>query len=178
LLILVLMMPVMAQAQQDVAEAGDQRRDAGGSCSAPEYRQFDFWIGDWNVTSNGEPAGTNSITAVHGGCALTERWQGAGEGGISGSSFNIYDQATSRWHQTWVDSTGTLLQLDGGLVGGTMVLSGERVARDGSGMVLHRISWTPGADGSVRQLWEASKDGGENWTVVFDGRYQRASNRR
>ncbi len=54
-----------------------------------------------------------------------------------------------------------------------MVMSGERPARDGSGMVRHRISWTPGEDGSVRQLWEASKDGGATWNVLFDGLYVR-----
>jgi hypothetical protein len=27
----------------------------------------------------------------------------------------------------------------------------------------------PGKDGSVRQLWESSADGGRTWTTVFDG---------
>lgn len=146
---------------------------AGGPCAAPEYRQFDFWIGDWEVTQGGDQAGTNSIYPVYGGCALKENWQGTGEGGISGSSFNIYDQATQRWHQTWVDSSGSLLLLDGGLVDGSMVLTGQRPTRDGSGQATHRITWTPNDDGSVRQLWEASKDGGSTWSVVFDGHYVR-----
>ena len=93
-----------------------------GTCEEAEYRQFDFWIGDWTVTSGGEAAGTNSIHPVHGGCALEENWQGTGEGGISGSSFNIYDNATGKWHQTWVDANGGLLLLDGGVVDGSMVL--------------------------------------------------------
>ena len=107
--------------------------------------------------------------------SLIENWQGAGPGGVSGTSFNIYDRATGRWHQTWVDSTGLLLQLDGGLVDGVMVLSGKRPAPDGKGQTLHRISWTPAADGSVRQLWEASTDGGGNWAVLFDGHYEHKS---
>jgi len=150
-----------------------QEPDPTGPCSGPEYRQFDFWIGDWSVSSNGEPAGTNNVRSVHGGCAIQENWQGTGEGGISGSSYNIYDRAADHWHQTWVDSSGTLLQLDGGMKDGSMVLSGERPARDGGGVVLHRISWTPAADGSVRQLWEASQDGGRSWSVLFDGLYVR-----
>ena len=154
------------------AEEGESPTAApGGPCSAAEYRQFDFWIGDWEVTQGGEPAGVNSVHPVHGGCALRENWQGTGEGGISGSSFNIYDQATGKWHQTWVDSSGSLLLLDGGLVDGSMVLTGQRPTRDGSGQATHRITWTPNEDGSVRQLWEASKDGGSTWSVVFDGHY-------
>jgi len=145
------------------------------TCNATEYRQFDFWIGEWTVTSGDQPAGTNSIQKIHGGCALQENWQGEGAGGISGTSFNIYDQATGNWHQTWVDSSGTLLQLDGGLSDGAMVLSGQRPARDGNGRVLHKISWTPNPDGTVSQLWEASTDRGQSWKVLFDGLYTRDS---
>lgn len=143
------------------------------TCSTESYRQFDFWIGDWEVSENGQPAGTNSIASIMGGCALQESWQGSGPGGLSGTSFNIYDRANDRWHQTWIDSSGTLLQLDGGLVDGKMVLSGERPKRDGSGMALHRITWTPNEDGTVRQYWEASTDDGASWTVLFDGLYVR-----
>jgi len=171
LLPLMLLLPLAATAQETDSESPPPAKP----CSSAEYRQFDFWIGDWNVTSGTDPAGTNSIHLIHGGCALQENWQGAGEGGISGTSFNIYDQATGRWHQTWVDDSGTLLLLDGGLVDGVMVLSGQRPARDGSGMAQHRISWTANPDGSVRQLWEASKDDGGNWAVLFDGRYVKAS---
>jgi hypothetical protein len=167
LLSLALFLPMAAAAQ----ESGPESPGPATTCSSPEYRQFDFWIGDWNVTSAEEPAGTNSIHPIHNGCALQENWQGSGEGGISGSSFNIYDQSSDRWHQTWVDASGTLLQLDGSLSDGVMVLGGQRPSRDGSGMVQHRISWTPNPDGSVRQLWEASRDEGDSWTVLFDGLY-------
>jgi hypothetical protein len=167
LLSLALLLPMAAAAQE--VDSGSPA--PAKTCISAEYSQFDFWIGDWNVTSGGEPAGTNSIHPVHNGCALQENWQGAGEGGISGSSFNIYDQSSGRWHQTWVDSSGTLLQLDGSLIDGVMVLGGQRPSRDGSGMVQHRISWTSNTDGSVRQYWEASKDEGDSWTVLFDGLY-------
>jgi hypothetical protein len=170
LTLLILLIPLALAAQEDAPAP------AAGPCDAPEYRQFDFWIGDWNVTSGEQVAGTNSIHKVHGGCALQENWQGAGAGGISGSSFNIYDQATGKWHQTWVDASGTLLQLDGGVVDGSMVLSGSRPAQNG-GTALHRISWTPNADGSVRQLWEASQDDGGSWSVLFDGLYVKSDPR-
>src|SRR5579885_2705911 len=32
-------------------------------CSTPEYAQFDFWLGDWDVTvPGGKPAGHNLVT--------------------------------------------------------------------------------------------------------------------
>jgi len=143
-------------------------------CSTGKFRQFDFWVGDWNVTSNGEQAGTNSIHPIHNGCVLMENWQGAGTGGISGSSFNLYDQANDRWHQTWVDDNGNLLELNGGWREGSMVMEGPRPAANGNGTTTHRITWTPNEDGTVRQLWEASQDG-QTWTVLFDGLYEKES---
>ncbi len=166
---LLLLLPLAAPvAAQDPVEPA-----ASAACAAPEHRQFDFWLGRWNVTSGDRTAGSNEVRSIHGGCALQENWVGAGPGGISGSSLNLYDRASGRWHQTWVDSGGNLLQLDGGLVDGAMVMVGEQAAAGGRGGIRHRITWTPAEDGSVRQLWEASQDGGANWSVLFDGLYQR-----
>ncbi|HEX7964079.1 MAG TPA: hypothetical protein VF651_00025 [Gammaproteobacteria bacterium] len=139
-------------------------------CSAPEYAQFDFWLGDWDVTNPaGKPAGHNRITKEYGGCVLQEHWTGAG--GSVGSSFNIYDPVRKVWHQTWVDNGGTLLEIEGGLKDGSMVMSGEQVQADGS-KLLNRITWTP-KDGAVRQHWEVSSDGGKTWKTVFDGLYRK-----
>ena len=170
---LVLSIPAVAQ---ETGETAPEVKRA--PCEAAAHRQFDFWLGDWNVTANGVPAGTNSVVAIQDGCVLQENWKGSGVGGITGTSFNVFDRATGRWHQTWVDASGTLLQLDGGLVDGVMVLEGERPSPNGKGTALHRISWAPADDGSVRQLWEASQDGGNTWNVIFDGLYTRADSSR
>ena len=167
LIALSLIVSLAAVAQEQPAPAVDPIT----TCPDDAYRQFDFWIGDWDVSSNDQPAGTNSIQPILGGCALQENWQGTGVGGLSGKSFNIYDQANDRWHQTWVDSSGTLLELNGGLINGAMMMEGKRPKRDGSGMAHHRITWTPNEDGSVRQYWEASGDSGATWSVLFDGLY-------
>jgi hypothetical protein len=144
------------------------------ACTSSEHRQFDFWLGDWEVRGPaGRVAGTNRISKEFGGCVLQERYD-TGRG-YSGSSFNIYDASRKRWHQTWVDTSGMLLQLDGGLVDGKMVLEGETVSATAA-RVRHRITWTPNADGSVRQFWESTNASGE-WTVTFDGRYTKTSTR-
>ncbi len=139
------------------------------ACAADEHRQFDFWVGSWEVTTpDGEVAGTNEIDRLMDGCALRERWQG--RRGMTGTSLNAYDPHTGTWHQTWVDDRGGFLLLSGGLEEGSMVLSGEM--RDEEGPVTHRITWTPLDDGQVRQLWEVRR-GAEDWEVVFDGLYTR-----
>ena len=105
---------------------------------------------------------------------MQEEWRGASGG--TGTSLNIFDAATGRWHQTWVGNDGLLLQLDGGLKGGSMELAGATASANGA-RTLHRIRWTPfgGQPARVRQLWESSTDGGRTWLVAFDGTYTRKS---
>ena len=97
------------------------------ACTSAEHHQFDFWIGEWNVTlPNGKYAGTNRIEPILTGCVLRETWSGAG--GMHGTSYNIYDAAARHWHQTWVDDGGSLLQLDGAFQDGKMVVPESRRA--------------------------------------------------
>ena len=140
-------------------------------CSTPEHRQFDFWVGDWNVKDpQGAQAGTNLITREFDGCVIQEHW--VGERGMRGGSFNIYSAATKTWHQSWVDSNGTLLLLEGEFKDGKMQLAGEGPTPQG-GKRMHKISWEPRKDGTVRQFWQLSDDSGKTWTVAFDGTYER-----
>jgi len=142
-------------------------------CTAPEYRQFDFWAGRWNVTNPaGKKAGTNEIERILGGCVLRENWKGAD--GSTGTSLNVYDAPSRKWHQTWVDGGGGLLLLAGEFRDGKMVLEGTRPTRNG-GVVQNRITWQSigGGPARVRQLWESSSDGGKSWKTVFDGTYVR-----
>jgi len=139
-------------------------------CSAPEYRQFDFWVGSWNVfDAAGQQVGTNTIERTLDGCALHERWKSAGQ--HWGFSYNIFNRTSGTWHQSWVDNGGLLLLIDGGLADGKMVLAGTTAGVQGP--VLNRITWTPLARDSVRQLWETSNDQGTTWAVAFDGLYVR-----
>jgi hypothetical protein len=135
-------------------------------CQEPERRQFDFWLGDWEVaTADGTVRGRNVIESIEGGCALRESYV-TGRG-YSGTSYNFFDPVRKLWHQTWIDNQGSPLYLDGNFEAGRMVLRGDL------GGTLQRITWTPLADGRVRQLWESSTDGGSTWTTAFDGYYSR-----
>ena len=144
-------------------------------CESSEHRQFDFWVGHWDVFGPaGKKIGENRIELIADGCALLEQW--TGNGGVTGKSLNIYDTLDRRWHQTWVDNSGTLLMLAGHLIDRSMVMSMAGPSpTDPKATVLQRITWTPASDGgSVRQLWELSSDAGKSWTVLFNGRYVRA----
>lgn len=145
-----------------------------GPCLSEAHRAFDFWIGTWDVyRPNGQKVGVNEIGSAMGGCVLHERYSA---GAYHGESFNTFDAARGVWHQTWVDNQGALLLLEGGVTDGAMILSGETTDAQGA-KTLQRITWTRLEDDGtrVRQLWEVSNDGGQTWTVAFDGEYRRVA---
>jgi hypothetical protein len=143
---------------------------AAGACEAGEHRQFDFWLGEWNVkTPNGQIAGVNVITSEYGGCVIHERYTTSR--GFSGESLNAYDPGRKVWHQTWVDTAGSVLLIEGGMRDGSMVLEGETTGADGQ-VTKHRITYTPNDKGGLRQHWESSGADGK-WTTTFDGAYSR-----
>jgi len=140
-------------------------------CAAPVHHEFDFWIGDWDVTTpDGKPAGTNRIEAVLGGCALLEHWEGRGGG--AGKSLTLWVAADRQWNQTWVDASGNRVVLTGGLDGARMVLRNAWTGPDGARM-RSELSWAPQPDGSVRQVWRQSRDDGATYQTTFDGIYRR-----
>jgi hypothetical protein len=147
--------------------------EAGAACRSGPYRQFDFWLGTWQVSVNGgPPASASMITGALDGCAVLEHWHGAGGG--EGRSLNVYDRADGRWHQHWVENSGFYpLRLDGGLVHGEMVMQGSYPDPVGSGKVFtSRYSWSRLPNHDVRQAVQQSLDGGATFgPVTFDGRY-------
>jgi tetratricopeptide (TPR) repeat protein len=140
---------------------------------APEFRQFDFWVGEWDVTPNGAPPGTlpsaSSIQLILEGCVLLESWTSTG---YAGKSFNLFEPATRRWRQVWVDTQGSMHLYQGEAREGNLYFTGES-ASAGGGKVLYQLAFLRHGRDGVRQLWEQSTDGGKTWSVAFDGIYRR-----
>ncbi|HEX6059645.1 MAG TPA: hypothetical protein VFZ11_11600 [Gemmatimonadaceae bacterium] len=145
----------------------------GDACVRPEHRQFDFWLGEWDVLDpTGETLlGTNVVERALDGCLVTESWTDAG--GNRGRSINSYDAAEGSWVQMWVAAGGGfggVLIMEGGLRGNRMVMSGDRVFADFPGFVLRdTYEWTPLEDGTVRQYATVEPEVFSPW----DGRYHR-----
>ncbi len=141
-------------------------------CSAAEYRQMDFWVGDWVVIDrqSGQAVGESRIELLYDGCVLRENWASAG---FLGGSLTGYWKADGKWHQTWVDQTGALRQFAGGLDAyGRMVLVARQPA-PGAATTLVRMTFTANADGTVRQYSDLSQDGGATWRTRYDFLYTR-----
>src|SRR5919201_5250136 len=69
-------------------------------------QQFNFWLGEWNVTWGEDGKGTNHIERILDGKIIQENFVAPDLHGISVSS---YDPERKLWCQTWVDNNGTYL---------------------------------------------------------------------
>jgi hypothetical protein len=138
------------------------------------FREFDFWLGDWEVhQANGQFAGTNSIRREEAGCVLTEHWTSASGG--TGSSINYVDKTTGEWVQVWNSENGGQIYIRGGLTPDGMLLEGHLHSVGTGTTTPFRGLWTPLEDGRVRQYFEQSVDGGQSWSSWFEGFYTRKS---
>ena len=144
------------------------------ACATPQHRQFDFWVGAWDVY----PTGTDRLVAHslierrYDGCAIRENWMPLR--GQGGGSFSAWRPGTSSWRQTWVDSSGAWVEFTGGMDGEAMVLTGPWAGPNG-GVGLVRMRYTRAANGAVRQHGQVSTDNGTTWTNSFDYTYRPAA---
>jgi hypothetical protein len=140
----------------------------------PEYDEFDFWLGNWEVrTTDGSLAGHNTITKEQGGCVVREQWQGVGGG--TGMSTNFYLPSRGQWRQVWVGSSGTIIDVTGGIIDGEMRMEGTIEYVRQERVVAFRATWSQNADGSiVRQRMEEFDIGTSSWRPWFDGLYRRS----
>ena len=90
------------------------------SCSGPEFRTLDFWVGEWIAEDEkGQRIGTNKITRdEYGDCVITEHFK-MGDGSMIGHSVSMYRPGLKQWRQNWVDSQGSYFDLVGGPVTGS-----------------------------------------------------------
>jgi hypothetical protein len=136
-------------------------------CSSAEARQFDFWVGEWIGTwksRNGAIGqGTNRIESILGGCVIHENFQSEGPQPLIGRSYSVWSPRLKRWQQTWVDSSGSYLDLNGEFADGKMVLLRDGILGNGkpgkqrmtfSNIRKDRFDWD----------WDTSEDGGKSWT--------------
>ena len=135
------------------------------------FHDFDFWLGEWNVYKYGTDTlvGQSKIEPIIDSLGIRETYHAAGSK-YHGTSLNKYNPLLKTWEQFWVDNGGLSLHIKGGFEGNKMVMEG--VSYYPKGKVHERISWHNLSDGTVRQVWEQSRDEGKTWKKVFDGLYK------
>jgi hypothetical protein len=167
--------PALAQAAPtapgNAAAAPAAAAAAAAPCADAEHHQFDFWVGRWDVyRPDGRLVAHSLIESVY-GCGIRENWMPLS--GHDGGSLSIYVPAEHAWQQYWIDSSGNRVVFTGGFNGSAMIITGTWPASpQATTGPLVRMTYTRGADGSVRQFGEQSTDQGHSWTTGFDFTYR------
>lgn len=142
-------------------------------CASEKYRQFDFWVGNWNVyNAKGALIGTNKILKLSNACAIQENWESK-TSPSKGTSYNFYNKTDDAWHQVWVDNSGFSLNLSGTYAKGKMVLKSP-IVKGKKGDYYNQVTWSKNTDGSVTQVWELLDTNGKIVQEVFRGIYKKA----
>ncbi len=131
-------------------------------------RQFDFWLGDWELTWGENMHGTNRIERIMDGAVIQENFEGAG---YTGMSVSVFSKEDNRWRQTWVDSSGSYLDFVGEFVDGKMILIRNGVVEEKP--VKQRMIWYDITDNDFQWNWERSDDKGASWQIIWKIQYQR-----
>ena len=140
----------------------------------PVYRQFDFWIGEWDVYGlNGKKAGDSKIELILDSCIILENWKSA-NGGYAGKSFNTYNAVSKQWQQTWVDNRGGSTEfLEGQFDSNKMIFRTMPFSYSKDTVAIRRLTFYNLTPGKVRQHGEISKDNGSTWKTEYDLEYRR-----
>ncbi|MES2649087.1 MAG: hypothetical protein V4717_19575 [Bacteroidota bacterium] len=169
--ILILLTFVCQVSSQTVAPASPCRVD-------PTYRQFDFWLGNWDVYNlKGKKAGDSKISLILDSCIILEEWSGMpGPGGTTykGKSFNTYDASTRQWQQHWVDNVGSSTHYSlGKFEGDKITFSTTPVSYTKDSIVVMKLTFFNLGSDKVRQLGEISNNNGNTWSPQYDLEYRR-----
>lgn len=144
-------------------------------CEMREQKQFEFWVGEWDLTYPGQNGGTahasNSIKRILDGCVVQESFSGDTAAPLRGTSVSTFDALSGHWKQTWVDNQGGYLDFVGDFKDGQMIL--QRETTKNGAKVLQRMVWKNITANEFDWSWEASKDGGKTWQVNWPIHYKR-----
>lgn len=159
------------------AVALGQQTSASNPCAAPEQKQLEFWVGEWDLSWPAQEQGkldhgTNSIHRLLDSCVVQESFSGESAMHLRGMSVSIFDMRAHKWKQTWVDNEGGYLDFVGELKDGQMILARNAVRPDGT-PVVQRMVFKNITPNEFDWSWEASTDGGKTWTVNWPIHYKR-----
>lgn len=174
-----------ARETRATSSPGDGGRQPG-ACAAPGFREFDFWIGEWDIRQRilqadgtwEEFDATTRVEPVLGGCALFERWQGTVQffwegmtepASLEGMSYRSYDPEAGEWAIWWMDERNPRIgdpnrgSFEDGI--GTFYRDG----RTGQGNPMTaRIRFFDIEEGYFRWDLAISTDGRATWSTMWE----------
>jgi hypothetical protein len=153
------------------AETIAAMRKNAHTCNSPEFRQFDYWLGEWDVEANGQKIARSSIQLILDECVIFENYEAFR--GYAGKSFSVFEKSAGAWQQCYVDTGGGYHRWTDGHpdANGAMTfrwdytLNGQKT--------LNKMTYVKEGPDKVRQILEASTDDGKTWAQTYNGLYTR-----
>jgi pentatricopeptide repeat protein len=146
----------------------EMQRTAHPCTASPEFRQFDYWLGEWDVEIGGQKLAKSSVQLILDDCVLFENYTDSR--GYAGKSFSLYDATNKKWEQRYVDTTGALHHWTGGLDNGVITFRWDYELKGQKSY--NRMTYVKEGSDRVRQILESSPDG-KTWAKNYDGLYIR-----
>ncbi len=170
--LVIMMLAACAHSKPPSTPATPVAEPIAKACSAAEYRQLDFWVGDWTVkvharatpTSDrwADSVGTQHIHPVLSGCAVQENFSSEAPNQFAGKSFSTYAAPQKKWRQTWVDDGGGYIALTGNPeAGSAMTLYDESRMVEGKEIQM-RMVYSAVTPTSLHWEWQRTDD---NWAT-------------
>lgn len=141
-------------------------------CSAPECGQFDFCVGEWELTYNDTVHAANSITKDMGGCVVHEHF-GDPANKYHGESWSVYSPKWKIWQQTWVDDQGAYIALKGNFKDGKMLLLTDPATLPDGSTIQNRMVYYNITATTFDWDWESTTDQGKIWKNNWHIHYKR-----
>jgi len=138
----------------------------------PEARQFDFWVGEWDVNLRvrqqdgswaDEIQSEAHIFPILNGKAVLELWNDSRQTGIKGYSLRYYDPAQDAW-VLWLNWPSNNQSGSSSLRGSFRHGRGEFFAGGGGGPIT-RYTFSDITDTSLRWDDAVSRDNGATWSA-------------
>jgi hypothetical protein len=176
--------PRVPAPSHDAPAAAAAPAKPAASCAAPAYRQFDFWIGDWDLVVHARSSPTSDqwadakghqhVETILGGCAIAEHFAAEGpQQPWAGASYSSWQPQISQWRQTWVDDSGGYLLFKGQMENGAMSLYGEPRESAGKRVQMRMVFRDITAD-ALRWEWQRSEDDWATAAPMITIDYKRA----
>lgn len=139
--------------------------------NAQRNHQFDFWIGDWDLTWNDTSKGSNNVTLEMNDFVVYEHFNDR-VNNFSGWSWSVYDTVSKKWKQTWVDNQGTYLDFTGEMRDNKMMLERSFTSKKGK-LIKQRMIFYNITKNDFDWNWENSVDEGASWKLSWKIHYHR-----
>jgi hypothetical protein len=142
-------------------------------CSSPEASQFDFWLGNWDLTYSDTMHAFNNITRELESCVIHEHFKDP-RAKYFGESWSVYNPQAKKWQQTWVDSQGGYIVLTGKFENNTMTLFTETTTDASGKKTQYRMLYQNITPEKFDWKWDLTNDDGKTWKSNWEIHYNKA----